>query len=200
MILIKTLFLNLIPEEVTVVEPEALVGVVVNLFYVFIFVYRTWIVAPAVLVVNKERLSPLATKLLPTHLIDRNRHHLLYIITVDAEAIVGLVTKVSSSRDVFQSNSALPAINLHLYLPWVCHKENEYVVPHCETAYGTHNMTVPSVLRASGVVLLFDKVERVENEDSNTEFPYERTTAFEDCFQMKIIERKVNPRYSLFHP
>ena len=34
MILIKTLFLNLIPEEVTVVEPEALVGVVVNLFYV----------------------------------------------------------------------------------------------------------------------------------------------------------------------
>ena len=56
MILIKTLFLNLIPEEVTVVEPEALVGVVVNLFYVFIFVYRTWIVAPAVLVVNKERL------------------------------------------------------------------------------------------------------------------------------------------------
>ena len=26
MILIKTLFLNLIPEEVTVVEPEALVG------------------------------------------------------------------------------------------------------------------------------------------------------------------------------
>ena len=73
MILIKTLFLNLIPEEVTVVEPEALVGVVVNLFYVFIFIYRTWIVAPAVLVVNKERLSPLATKLLPTHLIDRNR-------------------------------------------------------------------------------------------------------------------------------
>lgn len=73
MILIKTLFLNLIPEEVTVVEPEALVGVVVNLFYVFIFVYRTWIVAPAVLVVNKERLSPLATKLLPTHLIDAFR-------------------------------------------------------------------------------------------------------------------------------
>ena len=51
MILIKTLFLNLIPEEVTVVEPEA---------------------------------------------------------------IVGLVTEVSSSRDVFQSNSALPAVNLHL--------------------------------------------------------------------------------------
>ena len=50
MILIKTLFLNLIPEEVTVVEPEALVG---------------------------------------------------------------LVTEVSSSRDVFQSNSALPAVNLH---------------------------------------------------------------------------------------
>ena len=114
MILIKTLFLNLIPEEVTVVEPEALVGAVVNLFYVFIFIYRTWIVAPAVLVVNKERLSPLATKLLPTHLIDRNRHHLPYIITVDAEAIVGLVTEVSSSRDVFQSNSALPAVNLHL--------------------------------------------------------------------------------------
>ena len=114
MILIKTLFLNLIPEEVTVVEPEALVGAVVNLFYVFIFVYRTWIVAPAVLVVNKERLSPLATKLLPTHLIDRNRHHLPYIITVDAEALVGLVTEVSSSRDVFQSNSALPAVNLHL--------------------------------------------------------------------------------------
>ena len=54
MILIKTLFLNLIPEEVTVVEPEALVGAVVDLFYVFIFVYRTWIVAPAVLV---EELS-----------------------------------------------------------------------------------------------------------------------------------------------
>ena len=97
MILIKTLFLNLIPEEVTVAEPEALVGEVVNLIYVFIFIYRTWIVAPAVLVVNKERLSPLAIKLLPTHLIDRNRHHLPYIITVDAEAIVGLVIEVCSS-------------------------------------------------------------------------------------------------------
>ena len=93
MILIKTLFLNLIPEEVTVVEPDDMVGEVVNLFYVFIFIYRTWIVASAVLVVNKEPLSPLATKLLPTHLIDRNRHHLPYIITVDAEAIVGLLPK-----------------------------------------------------------------------------------------------------------
>ena len=34
-------------------------------------------------------------------------------VTVDAEAIVGLVTEVSSSRDVFQSNYALPAVNLH---------------------------------------------------------------------------------------
>ena len=34
-------------------------------------------------------------------------------VTVDAEAIVGLVTEVISSGDVFQSNSALPAVNLH---------------------------------------------------------------------------------------
>ena len=108
MILIKTLFLNLIPEEVTVVEPAALVGVVVNLFYVFIFIYRTWIVAPTVLVVNKERLSPLATKLLPTHLIDRNRSRMqapsfsdAFMSATSEELSSSVISSEGGSRDAF---------------------------------------------------------------------------------------------------